>query len=105
MPGSWDAAIKTGVISVVSVFAIALGSIVFAAFQGHAFESDVAEYEEKNNERVKTLEEKFADHLVKFEDERRKQARFRGEVSATLKLILKQQARNRAASRPEAIGG
>ena len=78
MPGSWDAAVRAGVVSFISVTAISLGSIVFAAFQGHALASDVAEYERKNDERIKVLE-----------DERIAQAEFRGEVAAKLELLLK----------------
>ena len=88
MPGGWDAAVRAGVVSVVSMFAISLGSIVFAAFQGHALASDVAEYERDNNTRMKALEDKFEAHLVQFDDERIEQALFRGEVSAKLELIL-----------------
>ncbi len=90
MPGGWSSAVRAGVVSVVSISAIGIGSIVLAAFQGHALVSDVTVYETLNNARVKALEEKFTAQLKRFEDERVLQAAFRGAVSVRLRLDLGQ---------------
>ncbi len=92
MPGSWSAAVKTGVVSVVSVSAVAFGSIVIATFQGHALASDVAAYEKANDARLTALEEKFIAQVQRFEDERVLQAAFRGAVSVKLGLDLEKPA-------------
>lgn len=79
------------VISVLSTVAVAFGSIVFAAFQGHATASSVERYQRENDSRVLSLEIQLDEVRKQAEREREDQAFFRGAVASKLGFLLPQQ--------------
>ncbi len=91
----WAGSLRSGVVTVLAVVLISSGSMIFASFQGHASDADLAAVDKAARERDAEIRRILQEHLDDAKKDREiaarareRQAEFRGAVAVKLKILL-----------------